>query len=188
MTRPTNAEVREAIRFLVDSLDQESVVPDKYANTILAFLRPTAEEKPLADGAVESEAQSLRRIANVCAMYLHEDYATELRRIADNMRDVAPAPSLPDTDLEDRDRAEDMLGKLAALAGCKEEWSNLHYHGECIAEVLRQRDTDREALRKVADRIEKSIASAENDARGTRHLAWELAAASWAASIRRIVS
>lgn len=38
--------------------------------------------------------------------------------------------------IDERDKWEEKLGDLAVLAGCEEEWSNLHEHGDCIAEEI----------------------------------------------------
>lgn len=37
--------------------------------------------------------------------------------------------------MAERDRWEEILSDLAAEAGCKEEWSNLHAHGDCITNL-----------------------------------------------------
>jgi hypothetical protein len=37
---------------------------------------------------------------------------------------------------DQRDHWEEVIGNLAVLAGCEEEWSNLHEHGDCIAEEI----------------------------------------------------
>lgn len=34
--------------------------------------------------------------------------------------------------IQQRDHFEDILTNLADVAGCEQEWTNLHEHGECI--------------------------------------------------------
>ncbi len=38
--------------------------------------------------------------------------------------------------IDERDHWEEVIGQLAADAGCPREWSSLHEHGECIKEKI----------------------------------------------------
>lgn len=40
--------------------------------------------------------------------------------------------------IDQRDKWEEKIGDLAALAGCREEWSSVHEHGDCIEEAIHE--------------------------------------------------
>lgn len=57
------------------------------------------------------------------------------KKFLEGMRESKNEADFEDA-MEDRDRYEEMLGNLASEAGCNEEWSNLHEHGNCISEGI----------------------------------------------------
>lgn len=79
----------------------------------------------------------------------------ELQRINKiNGEMLAREDVLNEQTIDERDRAEDVLTKLAALANCQLEWSNLHHHGECIARALaREASPERKAFVEAAEAI-----------------------------------
>lgn len=56
-----------------------------------------------------------------------------------------------DQTIMERDGFEETLTQLAADAGCTEEWSNLHAHGDCITNLW---DAKVKALKPTDNRIE----------------------------------
>lgn len=56
--------------------------------------------------------------------------------------------------IDERDHWEEVIEKLAESAGCKEEWSSSHEHGNCIHEALGNLETENAQLRKALLSVE----------------------------------
>jgi chaperonin cofactor prefoldin len=95
--------------------------------------------KPLeAQGEIDSE-----RIRG-----LQANLKDALHQVSELQRKLADEEDATFKVIAERDHWEEVLGRLAHAAGCQEEGSNLHEHGECIGERIRALQSQVERTRK----------------------------------------
>lgn len=67
---------------------------------------------------------------------LLENEVRELRlQVEDLKKKLADEEKAHEHTMDERDAFEEVISGLAEDAGCEEEWSNLHAHGDCITNL-----------------------------------------------------